>query len=116
LFFLALSQGIFYPSTSLSQNFDFYLDFFLVVCDIECRLSLSLSISIFFDEVNIALSFQTILFSRFSARFGESLLFRRFINILTYTFLVKLFDKLFFTTFQTHTRIGFHIFGLLRHP
>ena len=44
----------------------FSLDFFLVVCDIKYQLSLLLSILIFFDEVNSALSFQTILFSRFS--------------------------------------------------
>jgi hypothetical protein len=46
--------------------FSFALDFFLVVCDIKYQLSLLLSILHFFDEVNSALSFQTILFSRFS--------------------------------------------------
>ena len=44
----------------------FSLDFFLVVCDIEYQLSLLSLYLDFFDEVNSALSFQTILFSRFS--------------------------------------------------
>jgi len=48
------------------EGWFFSLDFFLVVCDIDYQLSLLLSILIFFDEVNSALSFQTILFSRFS--------------------------------------------------
>ncbi|MEG4348015.1 hypothetical protein QUB70_32795, partial [Microcoleus sp. A003_D6] len=52
-----------------------------------------------FDEVNSALSFQTILFSRFRARFGESLLFRRFINVSTLPRVVKHFAKIFLTFF-----------------
>jgi hypothetical protein len=70
----------------------FSLDIFLVVCDIEYQLSLLLDLN-FFDEVNSALSFQTILFSRFSA-LGASLqaaLFRTFINynVLTLVVLVE---------------------------
>jgi hypothetical protein len=63
-----------------------------------------------FDEVNRALSFQTILFSRFSARFSESLLFRRFINILISPILVKRFAKVFSGFFLTYTGRGFEPF------
>lgn len=64
----------------------------------------------FFDEVNSALSFQTILFSRFRARFGESLLFRRFINILTSPDVVKRFGKLFLILGGSYTPQGFRLF------
>ncbi|WP_236508474.1 hypothetical protein, partial [Tychonema sp. BBK16] len=55
---------------------------------------------------------QTILFSRFSARFGESLLFWRFINILTYPVLVKRFGKVFFTLFEAYIAQGFRFLAL----
>ncbi|MDQ2097667.1 MAG: hypothetical protein QQW96_08475, partial [Tychonema bourrellyi B0820] len=54
----------------------------------------------------------TILFSRFSARFGESLLFRRFINILTSQGVVKRFVKVFLTFFERHTGKGFWLLVL----
>jgi hypothetical protein len=66
-----------------------------VVCDIKYQLSLMTLYLDSFDEVNRALSFQTILFSRFSARFSESLLFRRFINVSTLPRVVKRFGEKF---------------------
>jgi hypothetical protein len=76
-------------------------------------LSLAFALTLYldsFDEVNRALSFQTILFSRSSARFGELLLFRRFINILISPILVKRFGKVFLTFFEDYTPQGFELF------
>lgn len=74
---------------------------------------LLLSVPIVYHEVDSALSFQTILFSRFSALGGgafrcEPLPFRRFINVSTLPRVVKRFCRKFSTFFEAISRKDFH--------
>ncbi|MEG3844398.1 hypothetical protein, partial [Microcoleus sp. herbarium14] len=88
--FLAPSSYLCAILTSLSNSSLFTLTFYFLFVILSISNAYTLYLDSF-DEVNRALSFQTIFFSRFSAPFGESLLFWRFINISTIPRVVKRF-------------------------
>jgi hypothetical protein len=93
-----LQSSSFSAILALTPNWLFLtLTFFSLFAILSSAFAFTLYLD-FFDEVNTALSFQTILFSRFSALSCgafrcEPLPFRRFINVSTLPRVVKRFGK-----------------------